>query len=622
MKKCPFCGADIEDSARFCLHCMQSLTEKEQIPLHKKKKPQWIIIIAAIVTVFLTLVIVLLTKQIASKNGMSSDDPHLNSTQSSNQTDPSSATSVTDSLHIHSYSVENTDIGYQKEKATCIAPAVYYYSCLCGEKGSETFSSGALGEHDVVTESGYPANCVNAGLTDGMHCSICKIVFLAQTKIPVVNHTFDNDRDEICNVCNFVRTLNCNHSKTVKLTAISPTCTASGLTEGIKCSLCEDILTTQTAVAPLGHIEVTDQAIAPTCTADGKTEGKHCATCDAVLVAQVAVAAKGHTEVIDPAVAATCTTDGKTEGKHCATCNAVLVAQVAMAAKGHTEVIDPAVAATCTTDGKTEGKHCATCNAILVTQVTVAALGHIEVIDPAVPATCTASGKTEGKHCAICKTVFVAQVAVAAKGHTYYLQNTASEYLLSEATCVNPAIYYYSCICGEAGSDTFSYGPLGNHTVVIDPYTAPVGCTISGWTEGSHCSVCQQELTPQYEVLAPGHTFSLGDTSSTCLTCRTTGPFVISSPELPVCLGDTFRIDNCTYTIRKMPDNWEIKFSINYTNISSNTTNTGPTVELKNATWGGPCQPETLLPGQSGTCLQYFYISHYISNGTYNLVFK
>ena len=40
MKKCPFCGADIEESARFCLYCMQSLTEKEQIPPHPKKKPR------------------------------------------------------------------------------------------------------------------------------------------------------------------------------------------------------------------------------------------------------------------------------------------------------------------------------------------------------------------------------------------------------------------------------------------------------------------------------------------------------------------------------------------------------------------------------------------------------
>ena len=48
MKKCPFCGADIEESARFCLYCMQSLTEKEQISSYQKKKPQWLLIIAAI----------------------------------------------------------------------------------------------------------------------------------------------------------------------------------------------------------------------------------------------------------------------------------------------------------------------------------------------------------------------------------------------------------------------------------------------------------------------------------------------------------------------------------------------------------------------------------------------
>ena len=59
MKKCPFCGADIEDSARFCLYCMQSLTEKEQVLPHKKKRPQWLLIIAAIVAASLLLTILL-----------------------------------------------------------------------------------------------------------------------------------------------------------------------------------------------------------------------------------------------------------------------------------------------------------------------------------------------------------------------------------------------------------------------------------------------------------------------------------------------------------------------------------------------------------------------------------
>jgi len=46
----------------------------------------------------------------------------------------------------------------------------------------------------------------------------------------------------------------------------------------------------------LGHNEVVDSAVAPTCTSEGKTEGKHCSRCNTVLVAQSTIPATGHTE--------------------------------------------------------------------------------------------------------------------------------------------------------------------------------------------------------------------------------------------------------------------------------------------------------------------------------------
>lgn len=45
--------------------------------------------------------------------------------------------------------------------------------------------------------------------------------------------------------------------------------------------------------------------------------------------------------------------------------------------------------------------------------------------------------------------------------HTYDQEVATEEYLASEKTCSKLATYYYSCVCGEKGSETFEYGELG-----------------------------------------------------------------------------------------------------------------------------------------------------------------
>jgi len=58
MKKCPFCGAEIEETASFCLYCMESLDKKEdiipiKIPDKKHRQIVWIIVAFAALILFL-----------------------------------------------------------------------------------------------------------------------------------------------------------------------------------------------------------------------------------------------------------------------------------------------------------------------------------------------------------------------------------------------------------------------------------------------------------------------------------------------------------------------------------------------------------------------------------------
>ena len=47
--------------------------------------------------------------------------------------------------------------------------------------------------------------------------------------------------------------------------------------------------------------------------------------------------------------------------------------------------------------------------------------------------------------------------------HVFDRQNTSAEYLKSGACCTSPAVYYYSCTCGEMGTATFTYGNNTDH---------------------------------------------------------------------------------------------------------------------------------------------------------------
>ncbi len=59
---------------------------------------------------------------------------------------------------VHTHNQTNTDAKYLKSEATCSAKAVYYYSCECGTIGTETFESGEMLAHNydqINTDAKY-----------------------------------------------------------------------------------------------------------------------------------------------------------------------------------------------------------------------------------------------------------------------------------------------------------------------------------------------------------------------------------------------------------------------------------------------------------------------------------
>ena len=98
-----------------------------------------------------------------------------------------------------------------------------------------------------------------------------------------------------------------SHSFSAWETVVEPTCTAFGVQK----RSCECGYTEHKSLDTLSHTPVADTAVVPTCTTAGKTEGSHCDVCKAVLVAQTEIAPVPHTfSAWETVVEPTCTAFG------------------------------------------------------------------------------------------------------------------------------------------------------------------------------------------------------------------------------------------------------------------------------------------------------------------------
>ena len=95
MKKCPFCKAEIEDGARFCLYCMTPLTEKTAAqPLQKKRRRWlWIPVILLCIGLLIGLLLHRGSRQPDTQTGETTDTTQT-TPQTSEQTVPQTTQGV------------------------------------------------------------------------------------------------------------------------------------------------------------------------------------------------------------------------------------------------------------------------------------------------------------------------------------------------------------------------------------------------------------------------------------------------------------------------------------------------------------------------------------------------
>lgn len=97
--------------------------------------------------------------------------------------------------------------------------------------------------------------------------------------------------------------------------------------------------------------------------------------------------------------------------------------------------------------------------------------------------------------------------------HVYNQQNTNEKYISSVATCTVKAKYFYSCSCGEKGTEIFEYGSLASHTFTTYIPNSDATCTKDG-TKTAICDVCHIAIDVVADVgSSKGHTYSIDWTS-------------------------------------------------------------------------------------------------------------
>ncbi|MBE5934560.1 MAG: hypothetical protein E7262_02060 [Lachnospiraceae bacterium] len=164
--------------------------------------------------------------------------------------------------HSHSYR-EDVKESYKKSNATCKSKAVYYKSCSCGSTSTSTFEYGELAGHNLIPVWPKPATCIENGTIPYYVCLTCDKKFSDIECKNVVTDIIDVAK---------------GHMEVVA-EAKEPTCSEEGLTEGTKCSVCDESIVAQEKIPTIEHTIVEVEGKEATCEEDGNDPYYTCEVC-------------------------------------------------------------------------------------------------------------------------------------------------------------------------------------------------------------------------------------------------------------------------------------------------------------------------------------------------------
>ena len=350
----------------------------------------------------------------------------------------------------HIFDQQNTDAKYLKAAATCTSPAEYYYSCICGQIGTETFYSGEAKGHTFSDQWNcdennhwHPATCEHTDEKGSFGPHRWDDGMITKN----AGHNVDGEKVYTCVDCGYKKTEVIpgqphDYNQRVvdaKYLKSAATCTTPA-TYYYSC-VCGAVGTeTFTDGEAKGHT-FSDQW------SYNEIQHWRAATCEHK---DEKIQVGDH--IWNPGVITTqptATTKG-VKTYTCSVCGATKTEEVAPSTHQHTF-------ATTWQGNATYHWHPATCG-----DNNVSDLGEHQWNAGVVTSwpTHTAAGQ-KVYTCSVCG---MTKTETLQQTHVYDQMNPTAANLKSAATCTSPAVYYKTCSCGAKGTETFTYGSALGHT--------------------------------------------------------------------------------------------------------------------------------------------------------------
>ncbi len=304
------------------------------------------------------------------------------------------------------------------------------------------------------------------------------------------------------------------HDK-VTVPGYAATCTESGLTDGVVCEVCDEVLVEQTIIPATNHVGTLVQVDEKeaTCTDIGWDAYEYCTACDYTTYNELPATNHEGTLVQVDEKEATCTDIGWDAYEYCTACDYTTYNEIS-AKNHHGSLIQvDEKEATCTDIGWDAYEYCTACD--YTTYVEIPATNHADTLIQvdAKEATCTDIGWDAYEYCTACD--YTTYNEISAKNHNGTLVQVGAK----EATCTEIGWDAYE-YCTACDYTTYNELPATNHEgTLVQVEAEEATCTDIGWDAYEYCTAC--DYTTYAEKAALDHDYV--DHEGKAATCTEDG---------------------------------------------------------------------------------------------------